>query len=127
MDHRFVGPRYTAGVEEEFMIVDPSSLDLVSGINSILGETPPSGEIKPELLESVLEIATSPCPDIATAGAELVALRGIHTESSVSVRSHSAARVSCRRRHSGAAAGVRGEPVLLSTRFRASVGSACRS
>jgi glutamate---cysteine ligase / carboxylate-amine ligase len=77
MDHRFVGPRYTVGVEEELMIVDPSSLDLVSGINSILGEKPPAGEIKPELLESVLEIATSPCPDIATAGAELVALRGI--------------------------------------------------
>ena len=75
MDHRFVGPRYTVGVEEELMIVDPSSLDLVSGINSILGEKPPSGELKPELLESVLEIATSPCPDIATAGAELVALR----------------------------------------------------
>jgi carboxylate-amine ligase len=77
MDHRFVGPRYTVGVEEELMIVDSSSLDLVSGINSILGEEPPSGEIKPEFLESVLEIATSPCPDIATVGVELVALREI--------------------------------------------------
>lgn len=66
MDHRFVGPRYTVGVEEELMIVDSSSFDLVSGINSILGKKPPSGEIKPEFLESVLEIATSPCPDIAT-------------------------------------------------------------
>ena len=77
MDHHFDGPRYTVGIEEELMILDSSSLDLVSAIDSILGEDPPSGEIKPEFLESVLEIATSPCPDVASVGAELVALRGI--------------------------------------------------
>jgi carboxylate-amine ligase len=75
MDHRFVGPRYTVGIEEELMILDSSSLDLVSAIESILGEDPPSGEIKPEFLESVLEIATAPCPDVPTVGAELVSLR----------------------------------------------------
>jgi carboxylate-amine ligase len=77
MEHRFDGPRYTVGIEEELMILDSSSLDLVSAIDSILGEDPPSGEIKPELLESVLEIATAPCPDISSAGAELVALRAL--------------------------------------------------
>src|SRR3989440_9953295 len=77
MDHHFDGPRYTVGIEEELMILDSSSLDLVSAIDSILGEDPPSGEIKPEFLESVLEIATSPCPDVASVGAELHALRGI--------------------------------------------------
>jgi glutamate---cysteine ligase / carboxylate-amine ligase len=77
MDHRFVGPRYTVGIEEELMILDASSLDLTNAIDSILGEAPPSGEIKPEFLESVLEIATAPCPDVAAAGAELVALRGL--------------------------------------------------
>src|SRR5438128_500278 len=60
MEHRFTGPRYTLGIEEELMIVDSASFGLVSGINSILGEDPPSGEIKPEFLESVLEIATAP-------------------------------------------------------------------
>src|SRR5664279_3585961 len=60
MDHRFDGPRYTVGIEEELMIVDSSSLDLVNAIESILGEDPPSGQIQPELLESVLEIANSP-------------------------------------------------------------------
>src|SRR3989442_4758994 len=75
MDHRFVGPRYTVGIEEELMILDSSSLDLVSAIESILGEDPPSGEIKPEFLESVLEIATAPCPDVPAVGAELVSLR----------------------------------------------------
>jgi len=77
MDHHFDGPRYTVGIEEELMILDSSSLDLVSAIESMLGEDPPSGEIKPELLESVLEIATSPCKDIATAGEELVSLRAL--------------------------------------------------
>ncbi len=75
MDHNFHGPRYTVGVEEELMIVDPSSLDLVSAIDSILGEEPPAGTIQPELLESVLEVATSPCADIGQAAQELHALR----------------------------------------------------
>src|SRR5438105_13502500 len=76
MEHRFVGPRYTVGIEEELMILDSSSLDLVSAIDSMLGEAPPSGEIKPEFLESVLEIATAPCSDVPAVGAELVSLRG---------------------------------------------------
>jgi len=77
MDHHFDGPRYTVGVEEELMILDSSSLDLVNAIDSILGEDPPSGEIKPEFLESVLEIATSPCPNVASVGAQLLALRSL--------------------------------------------------
>ena len=77
MEHQFTGPRYTLGIEEELMIVDASSFGLVSGINSILGADPPSGEIKPEFLESVLEIATAPCADVATAASELTGLRGI--------------------------------------------------
>jgi len=77
MEHHFTGPRYTLGIEEELMIVDSSTLGLVSGINSILGADPPSGEIKPEFLESVLEIATAPCSDVATAASELSGLRAI--------------------------------------------------
>jgi carboxylate-amine ligase len=77
MEHRFHGPRYTVGIEEELMILDPSSLDLISAIDSLLGEDPPRGQIQPELLESVLEIATSPCPDIPTAGAEISSLRAL--------------------------------------------------
>src|ERR1700694_2613983 len=77
MDHRFEGPRYTVGIEEELMILDASTLDAANAIESMLGEDPPRGEIKPELLESVLEIATSPCEDIPTAGAELSSLRAL--------------------------------------------------
>src|SRR5689334_3737284 len=80
MEHRFTGPRYTVGVEEELMIVDASTLDLVSAIDSIIGEEPPSGKVQPELLESVLEIATAPAPDVPTLAAELVALRGLVRE-----------------------------------------------
>jgi len=75
MEHRFDGPRYTVGVEEELMILDAATLDLVSAIDRIVGEDPASGQIKPELLESVLEIATSPCPNIAAVAAQLVSLR----------------------------------------------------
>jgi glutamate---cysteine ligase / carboxylate-amine ligase len=77
MEQRFDGPRYTVGVEEELMIVDSSSLDLVNAIDSIVGEDPPSGQIQPELLESVLEIATSPCADVRAAGEELRSLRAL--------------------------------------------------
>src|SRR6202790_234401 len=77
MDHRFEGPRYTVGIVEELMILDASTLDAANAIESMLGEDPPRGEIKPELLESVLEIATSPCEDIPTAGAELSSLRAL--------------------------------------------------
>src|SRR6516225_6431921 len=80
MEQRFVGPRYTVGIEEELMILDSDSFDLISAVESIADEDPASGQIKPELLESVLEIASSPCPDIATVGAELVSLRALARE-----------------------------------------------
>ncbi|HEY0517750.1 MAG TPA: YbdK family carboxylate-amine ligase [Solirubrobacteraceae bacterium] len=78
MDHRFgaAGTRpFTVGIEEELMILDGQTLDLVSAIDVIVNEGPPSDQIKPELLESVLEIATSPCPDVPSAQAELASLR----------------------------------------------------
>jgi carboxylate-amine ligase len=77
VEHRFVGPRYTVGIEEELMILDASSLDLVNAVDALLARQPAAGEIKPEFLESVLEIATAPCPDVPAVGAELVALRGL--------------------------------------------------
>jgi glutamate---cysteine ligase / carboxylate-amine ligase len=80
VDHRFVGPRYTVGIEEELMIVEPSSFELVSAIDAMLAHQPPSGEIKPELLESVLEIATVPCADVPTVARELRALRAFARE-----------------------------------------------
>jgi glutamate---cysteine ligase / carboxylate-amine ligase len=74
VDHAFTGPSYTIGIEEELMIVDADSFELVNAVESLL-EAAPAGEIKPELMESVLEIATRPCANTAEAGAELRALR----------------------------------------------------
>jgi len=74
MEHDFRGPAYTLGIEEELMIVDGESYDLVNAIESLLGDAQ-DGRVKPELMESVLEIATEPAPHTAAAGAELRALR----------------------------------------------------
>lgn len=76
MDHAFTTDRdpYTIGIEEELMIVDGVSYDLRNAIESLL-EAAPHGEIKPELMESVLEIATHPARNTAEAGAQLRALR----------------------------------------------------
>jgi glutamate---cysteine ligase / carboxylate-amine ligase len=74
MEHNFAGHAYTIGIEEELMIVDGRSLDLVNAIEAML-EPAPLGEIKPELMESVLEISTDPCANVPEAGDQLCALR----------------------------------------------------
>ncbi|MFN8160626.1 MAG: YbdK family carboxylate-amine ligase [Solirubrobacterales bacterium] len=77
MDHRFTGPAFTVGIEEELMLVDPGTLDLAQGIESILSDPGAGGvgEIKPELMQAVLEIATEPCPNLEEAAAQLADLR----------------------------------------------------
>jgi carboxylate-amine ligase len=79
MEHHFSGPSYTIGIEEELMIVDAGSYELVNAIESLLEDAraadSTAGEIKPELMESVLEIATRPAANTAEAGQQLRALR----------------------------------------------------
>jgi glutamate---cysteine ligase / carboxylate-amine ligase len=78
VEPNFTGPSYTLGIEEELMILDPRTWDLTNAIEGLLedsGGEDGSGDIKPELHESVLEIATRPCRDTPEAGAELRALR----------------------------------------------------
>lgn len=58
------------------MIVDGDSFDLVNGVETLLGESP-VGEVKPELMESVLEIATDPVANTAEADEQLRALRAL--------------------------------------------------
>ena len=59
------------------MIVDPETLDLTNSIEAMLEAVPAEteGEVKPELLESVLEVATTPCADTGEASRQLRALR----------------------------------------------------
>ena len=74
MEHQFTGPAFTIGIEEELMILDAESLELVNAIESLL-EAAPAGEIKPELMESVLEIVDRPVREHGQAGEQLRALR----------------------------------------------------
>jgi len=81
MRENFTGPSCTVGIEEELMIVDATTLSLVNAIELLLEDTGAAnveredGDIKPELMESVLEIASKPCRTTVEAGAQLRSLR----------------------------------------------------
>jgi glutamate---cysteine ligase / carboxylate-amine ligase len=78
MEHRFSGPAYTLGIEEELMIVDEETLDLANSIERLLSDlrdVPTEGEVKPELMESVCEIATAPVSNTVEAGVQLRSMR----------------------------------------------------
>ena len=86
MEPKFSGPAYTVGIEEELMILDPNSYALVNAIDDLL-EDSPDGEIKPELMESVLEISTNPCQDLREAAASETSRRSRRTWWPASARS----------------------------------------
>ena len=75
MEPKFTGPSFTIGIEEELMILDSESLTLANAIEAVLEEYGEDDSVKPELLESVLEIATAPHATAHEAGEELRALR----------------------------------------------------
>ena len=79
LEHNFSGTPFTLGIEEELMICDAESLELSQSIEVILGDLPDgiAGEVKPELMQSVLEVATLPCGDVAEAGEQLRELRRV--------------------------------------------------
>jgi carboxylate-amine ligase len=79
LDHAFgQSEPYTLGVEEEYMLLDGETFDLVQHIDTVLAAI--SGhelesQIKPELMQSVLEIATPVCRTASDADRELRKLR----------------------------------------------------
>jgi carboxylate-amine ligase len=77
LEHRFNGPPFTIGIEEELMLLHAEGLDLAQEIEAILAAVPAEreGQVKPELMQSVLEIATKPCQTVREAGQELRDLR----------------------------------------------------
>jgi len=81
LDHSFKGPPFTIGIEEELMLLDAEDLSLAQEIEAVLEKVPPDreGQVKPELMQSVLEIATKPCQDVREAGEELRDLRRMMT------------------------------------------------
>jgi len=81
LDHNFgTGDQYTLGVEEEYMLLDNESFDLVQHVDTVLSAAQ-NGEltdrIGPELMQSVVEISTPVCKRVADVDAELRKLRGL--------------------------------------------------
>jgi carboxylate-amine ligase len=80
VDHKFgEGDPYTLGVEEEYMLLDGQSFDLVQHIDTVLGDLlghEHEDRVKTELMQSTVEIATPVCRTVAEAASALRALRG---------------------------------------------------
>ena len=83
LDHKFgAGEPYTLGVEEEYMLLDGETLDLVQHVETVLAATAGhelEKRVNPELMQSVLEIATPVCQTPAEVEEELKKLRGYVT------------------------------------------------
>ena len=80
LDHEFgTSEPYTLGVEEEYMLLDPESFDLVQHIDTVLDAVQGdelADRINSELMQSVLDIATPVCRTAADVMRELTTLRG---------------------------------------------------
>jgi len=74
---------YTLGAEEEYMLLDPETFDLVQHIDTVLAAVT-GHELEPrinaELMQSVLEVATPVCHTPADVAAQLRLLRGYVTD-----------------------------------------------
>ena len=79
LEHKFGhGAPYTLGVEEEYMLLDPESFDLVQRIDTVLASIvghEDEARMKPELMQSTLEVATPVCMTAGDADRELRRLR----------------------------------------------------
>ncbi len=64
-------PRSTVGVEVELQIIDPETKNLVSVAPRILERVKDSTRVKPELIESTIELATDVCANIEAVRTEL--------------------------------------------------------
>jgi carboxylate-amine ligase len=64
-------PGPTLGVELELQLLDPETKNLVSGAPRILERSSDQDHVKPELIESTIELNTDVCPDVATVRRDL--------------------------------------------------------
>jgi glutamate---cysteine ligase / carboxylate-amine ligase len=84
LDHKFgKSEAYTLGVEEEYMLLDPETFDLVQHVDTVLGAITGSefeAHVHPELMQSVLEVATPVCRTPADVDRALRQLRGYVTK-----------------------------------------------
>src|SRR5687768_15765480 len=79
LEHAFgKGEPYTLGVEEEYMLLHPETFDLVQHIDTVLASVVGhelEAQMKAELMQSVLEIATPVCRSATDVDHELRKLR----------------------------------------------------
>ena len=73
-----VEPAFSLGIEEEYLLVDLATRDLVSDppgelLQRCIAET--DGRVSPEFLRSQLEVKTSVCASVSSMRRELAALR----------------------------------------------------
>ncbi|HYE13327.1 MAG TPA: carboxylate-amine ligase, partial [Pyrinomonadaceae bacterium] len=71
--------RYTLGIEEEFHIVDPQTRELRSRVTEILeeGTTILGEQLKPEMIQSQIEVGTNICANIEEARTDITRLRSV--------------------------------------------------
>ena len=71
--------QFTLGIEEEFQIVDPQTRELRSRVSQILaeGKTLLGEQVKPEIIQSMIEVNTGICNDIQEARRDITNLRSI--------------------------------------------------
>jgi carboxylate-amine ligase len=84
LEHSFgTSDPYTLGVEEEYMLLDPETFDLVQHIDTVLAAIAGhelEERINAELMQSVIEITTPVCRTAADVERELAGLRSYITE-----------------------------------------------
>ena len=71
--------QFTIGIEEEFQIVDPHTRELRSHVSEILeeGRVLLGEQVKPEMIQSMIEVGTGICADVQEARADVIKLRGV--------------------------------------------------
>jgi carboxylate-amine ligase, YbdK family len=71
--------QFTLGIEEEFQIVDPATRELRSHVSEILdeGKLLLGEKIKPEMIQSMIEVGTGVCANIQEAREDISKLRCI--------------------------------------------------
>jgi carboxylate-amine ligase len=77
------GPKFTIGIEEEYLLVDKDTRGLVTDPpESLIGECEDlvGGQVTSELLRSQIEVGTKVCDNVAEARADLARLRRIVIE-----------------------------------------------
>jgi carboxylate-amine ligase len=70
--------RFTVGVEEEFQIIDPATWGLRSHVSQLIASGAPTlgDQIKQEMHQSIVEVGTKVCGDVAELRHDIIRIRG---------------------------------------------------